>query len=163
MVTKTKILKVLKYLEKIYLDPKTNSDLRDYCAKLALLELCGWIEKSMDDIVLIKRKSLKNAINVKYLEKVIIQKNSSMNYDGFRRMLIGAIGLINVEVLEKNIGSSNKQILESKLGTLKNMRDDHAHTYCKGGTHKFYAPSVLISDFLDIYKILIIFEENMKK
>ena len=51
MITKSYLLKTLNWLDQLYNDP-TADDKKIFYSKLALIELCGWIEETMDDDVL---------------------------------------------------------------------------------------------------------------
>ena len=67
-------------------------------SKLATLELCGWIEVSMDDIVLRhSRRTLREPVNRAFCEKRIVKPIYGFDYDiHFRKMLMGLIGLEGV-------------------------------------------------------------------
>ena len=52
MVTKDYLLKTLNWLDQLYNDPTADDQKTSSYSKLALIELCGWIEETMDDIVL---------------------------------------------------------------------------------------------------------------
>jgi hypothetical protein len=50
MIAKTYILNNLSTIEKLYNDSSSIKNSLFY-SKLAILELCGWTEESMDDII----------------------------------------------------------------------------------------------------------------
>lgn len=52
MVTKDYLLKTLNWLDQLYNDPTADDQKTSSYYKLALIELCGWIEETMDDDVL---------------------------------------------------------------------------------------------------------------
>ena len=152
MIAKTYILKELKKLEKLF-DEATkggDTDLQKFYSKLTLLEFCGWIEQSMDDVVARTKKKLKEPQNVAEVDR-IIDNNFSFKYKNLRYMLIKTVGIFMVERLEKRINTSKKTMLESSLNTLKRIRDDHAHRYVYGTTARFYAPSFTINHFNKVY------------
>jgi len=162
VITKTKILKTLKKLDKLYnaVNKKVEYDLPNYYSKLALLELCGWVEQSMDDILRCFQRKLKEEKNINYLETRIIKPTHSFEYHThFREMLIKTIGITGVEKMERKINNRKKEILASSLGILKTMRDEHAHTYISGTTHRLHAPSISESHFRKIYDGLKEFEK----
>lgn len=123
-----------------------------YYSKLAILELCGWIEESMDETVLsCARKRLKGADNLKSFENDVVRRTFAFDYDKFRMMLIRLIGLINVERLEAKMDPAIRVKFEATLATLKVARNTEAHTHIKGVTRSINAPSVTISHLQDVY------------
>jgi len=128
-------------------------------SKLAVMEFCGWIEQTFDDI-------LKNYINNKlqlqtnknYIEKEIIRRNSNFNYDNnFRKMLLNIIGIKNLEKFEYDL--ENKGALVSQLvpilGRYATERNDAAHTCTPRTTKTYQTPSVVLSDIKTITHIFI--------
>jgi hypothetical protein len=51
MITRSYITSSFKFLDRKYRKATTSKELFFY-SKLAIFELCGWIEESMDDIIL---------------------------------------------------------------------------------------------------------------
>src|SRR3990172_2581821 len=96
------IIEIKKNLGKIN-DLYTKSENEDseallFYSKLAILELCGWIEESMDDIIReYAKKYLKEQSNINSINDTI-RKTSGFDYnEHFReKMLIRLIGLINI-------------------------------------------------------------------
>ena len=153
MVIKTSIFLELQKLEKLYNQAMrgTDIDLPKFYAKLALLELSGWIEESMDEMV--KKYSLKKRVSHAYIDN-LIKKNYSFDYQkNFREMLVKLLGLKNLEILEKKVQKNKKDELESSLALLKPMRDNHAHTTLqgKGPTPTIWAPTYTLSIFNKVY------------
>ena len=134
-----------------------------FYSKLAIIEFCGWIEISMDDIV--KRcanRNLRNSANKTYIEKDIIKRTYGFEYDKhFRKMLIQVIGLKHVERIENRSDSVKLQRLQSALSALKGSRDSLAHTYVKGTAITLDAPSVTKARFTNVYEGLIELERVM--
>jgi len=163
MVNKTIIQQNLKRIDKLY-NKHIGGIEADYYSKLALLEVCGWIEETMDDIVRsCARKHLKKQNSFDSIEKVIENTHSFKYQSNFQNMLRQLVGLINLEKLENNYNSIKFQLLASSLGTLKQYRDEHAHTYIKGQTNTFYAPSFTISHFYKVYDGLKDIERCIRK
>ena len=91
MVSKTYILKEPNKLNKLYnrAIKDGDQDLQKFYSKLALLELCGWIEESMDNVVQGIKRRLKDEKNKEYVDS-IIKQNYGFGYEGnFRNMLMG--------------------------------------------------------------------------
>lgn len=164
MIAKTYILKNLKCLNMNYLRAKTQKEAL-FFAKLALLELCGWIEESMDDIVVrCSRRIIKKSQNLKTVEHEIVKRNHGFDYERhFRTMLMKVIGLVNVERLEKVVDPTKKSQLESSLLTLKTSRNAEAHTHLKGITRTINAPSVTIAHFHKVYAGLIEIDKRIRQ
>lgn len=164
MVSKSNILKSLNKLDKIFRD---NPDLKvkSYISKLALLELCGWLEESMDDIInKVAKKKLKESVNQNYVENNIIKSTNGFSYNGhFRYMLIRLVGIIDLEKIERKITITKIDSFRGRLGNLKDKRDSHAHTFLKGTITTIQPPSTTIVEFNNIFKDLKIFEKQIKK
>ncbi len=135
-----------------------------YYSKLAILEVCGWIEESIDDMVLgYANKYLGETKNAEFVEEIVSHTYSFEYERSFRHLLIQILGIINVEKLENNLDPIKFQSMKSSLGTLKKSRDIHAHTYTKGVTMTAYAPSFAISHFKNVYRGLKNVESSIRK
>ena len=164
MIVKSYILKNLETLEKLY-NSSTSAKNGLFYSKLAILELCGWIEESMDDIVLkCSNRKIKDSKERKDIKKNIVDRTYGFEYNKhFRPMLIQVIGRIGVTKLERNLDSGKIQVLQSKLSSLKISRNIEAHTHLKGITHRLDAPSVTKANFLDIYDGLMDIYKKLKE
>lgn len=164
MITKSYIEKNLKQIESLY---KRSSSPKQwhYYSKLSLLELCGWIEVSMDDIVIrLSGRLLKNTRHHKYLKDDVVKRTYSFGYDKhFRKMLEAVIGLTGVEFMEMKVDRGRFELMVVTLDNLKSRRDDYAHNYIKGTTLNFDAPSVIKSYFCIIYDGLIDVNKVLQK
>ncbi len=151
MVNKNDITTILSEIDSRY---NESRGVRDplYYSKLALIELCGWIEVTMDSIVLdCAKKHLRNADNINYVEKRVIRRTYSFLYeDHFRPMLMRVIGLVKVEELEGMLDPTKFEVMKSSLGTLKTQRDSAAHRYIDGTTTNMDAPSVINRHFQNV-------------
>lgn len=162
MVVKKYILSNIKKLDQLYNSSPTVE--ATYYSKLAIIELCGWIEFSMDNIVEyfankhIKTQPLKDSF------KSLKDNNNGFDYKhNFRKMLSQTIGMHNMEKLELSINrTGNVNILDATLNNLKNLRNDAAHTYIDT-TKTYQAPSVTKSQLELIYPILKDFSTEIKK
>lgn len=152
MITKSYIFNNLKTIESLYISsPTTKKGL--FYSKLAILELCGWIEETMDDIILrCAKRHIKDNDNLDFVESEVIKRTYGFEYKKhFRRMLIHTLGIINLEKLERKFNPIAFQLLESSLETLKICRDKEAHTHLKGMTRRLDSPSVTINRFNYVY------------
>lgn len=164
MIAVSYIDTTLRELDKLYSE-STSQKKAIYYSKLALIELCGWIEESLDDIVLRHaNRHLKNSANKEYCKKNIIKPNFGFQYKrNIRPMLISLIGLIELEKLEQELEKTAQiTLLTSHLGNIKDSRNTAAHTHLKGVTRRFNAPSRTIGDFNRIKPILIRIEEELR-
>lgn len=164
MIVKGYIQSTLHELEKLYDQHKSlKKDI--YYSKLALLELCGWIEESFDSIIKTSVSSKIKSDSYRKILQDIIKKNHGFQFkNNFRPMLIKAIGLQKTEKIEILIDSTGKvQILSTILGNLKRVRDDNAHTFIRGTTTTIQTPSVTKAQFIQIYPIIKEFERQVKK
>jgi len=157
MIVKNYIESTIDDLEKMYNNSRSQKK-SIYYSKLALMELCGWVEGSMDDIVeKYCNRKLRNESYKTYVRKEIIKPNFGFQYNNnFRPMLMKAIGIVAIEKLEKKLENSGGKItiLKSKLGNLKSPRNDAAHTFIKGTTSMFDTPSIIKREFNILYPIL---------
>jgi hypothetical protein len=164
VIAKSYILENLRSLDYRY--RKANSAKEAlFCSKLAILELCGWIEESMDDVV--RRcaiKHLKEQDNRAYCDRDIIRKNYGFDYhSNFRLMLIRLMGLVAVEKLEKKVDQSVHASMTAALSALKTIRNAEAHTHLKGATRILNAPSVTVGQFHTLYAGLTEFEREIRR
>jgi hypothetical protein len=152
MVDKTQIENNLTQIDALF-QKHIGDDEAPYYSKLAILEACGWIEESMDDIIRgCANKHLKEPKNIKFVEGLIGDTYSFKYHDNFRNMLIQTMGIINVEKLEQVFDEKKFIKMTSSLGELKQRRDDQAHTYIKGTTSTIDAPSWTERRFQYVYE-----------
>ena len=104
MIAKSYILENLRSLDYRYRNARSAKEAL-FCSKLAILELCGWIEESMDDVVRrCAARHLKEQANRNFCEGQIIRRNYGFDYQGnFRSMLMRLMGLVIIEKLERNV------------------------------------------------------------
>jgi hypothetical protein len=152
MIAKSYIEKNLRQIERLYNQSATVQK-GLYFSKLALLELCGWIEISMDDIILrLAKRVLRDSDHLKYLKEEVIRRTYGFEYEKhFRRMLQAVIGLSGVERMERHVDPQLFQPMVAALTSLKPFRDEQAHQYIKGTTLTIDAPSVSRSRFYLIF------------
>jgi hypothetical protein len=115
MINKSQIENTLDRIGKLYLTHLSDYQ-STYFAKLAIIESCGWIEESIDNIVLeTANKKLKNPDNLIALQK-LTQDNHSFRYDPhFRRLLSQLLGFMAIERLDKSYDNLTDSSLKDKL------------------------------------------------
>lgn len=151
MIAKFYIERNLKKLDSMIRKPNQGVLVPQMYSKLAIIEVGGWTEMTMDDLI---QRATKKATSQKYITDKIIKPIYGFSYDEhFRKMLIQAIGIVTVDQVESQIDSAKFQRLRAALGNLKTARDGMAHTYVKdtGTTTSISAPSVTITYFHNIY------------
>lgn len=135
-------------------------------AKLAIIEVGGWVETSMDDVVLRCGKKLKDKKNNSYVKDDIVKNTWGFDYTKhFRQMLIRVVGLVSVERIEAEVDGAKFAKMIAALKMLKTARHNVAHTYVKhvAVTAPIPAPNVVASYFNDIYVGLKDIEGVIKK
>lgn len=154
MISNTDIEISITELDILY---NSNPAQATYFSKLALLELCGWLELSMDCIV--KECSdikLTEQTNKDHIKNKVIGLTYGFHYDKhFRPMLMKLVGLIKLEQIENPLITSGElNILESNLGSLNETRKRAAHTHIDGATVTYEAPSRIKQYLITLYPIL---------
>lgn len=159
MIAKTYILENLKGLNSRFLRSNKPKD-GLYFSKLAVLELCGWIEMSMDDVVLrVSQKKLSDQRNIKYVENDVIARTYGFQYQKhWRSMLIRTLGIVTVEKIELTVDQQKRAGLEAELTNLATIRNSLAHTYVRGTQLQVDAPSVTLGRFSNLHEGLKEFE-----
>lgn len=164
MIAKSYINSTLNSLKSKFGRTSNQKDALLY-SKLAIIELCGWIEISMDDLVLrCGRKKIKTSSNLKYFEEQIVEKTYGFEYKkDFKKMLVYVVGISGFELIESKADPVKLQKLKSQLGNLKKPRNTGAHTYLKSIAISIDAPSLTIQRFKEIYEGLKDIERVLKQ
>lgn len=165
MIAKTYILRNLAELDSAFRGAKTQKH-AIYFSKLAILELCGWIEISMDGIILAHCKRKVTAPkNTKFIKDDVVKRTYGFDYEShFRRMLINLIGIVTCEKLEAQIPVAVHTKFIAQLQSLKTVRNGLAHTYISGPITALAidAPSVTKARFTEIHDGLKEFETGLR-
>ena len=150
MISYSYIEKNLRSLNHRYNRSKTTRE-ADFLSKLAVLELCGWLEVSIDNMIYsTSSRLINNTSNIKFLENKIKRTNGFEYEQDFRPLIAFVIGLAGLEEIEKSIDSSVCIKFKSELSALKIRRNSLAHTYTKGATLSYDAPSVTLVRLQDV-------------
>ncbi|MBK6953726.1 MAG: endoribonuclease [Crocinitomicaceae bacterium] len=163
MQAKQPIEDLLKELQKLY-DSPVNPAHKDYYSKLALLELCGWLEHVQDEII--KYYSDTKLIEQKNKDEVntfVIGKTYGFDYvDHFRPMIIKLIGFKQTEAFENKLKAAGHfQILRDQLSSLWALRKRAAHTSFVGVTITYQSPSSMRTYLNSLYPILATVESEL--
>ncbi len=128
-----------------------------YFSKLAVLEYCGWIEESFDNII---RRSVKQKLKTmefrQMLERTVIGNTYGFQYKkDFRPMLTKSVGLQNSEALESFLKNSGGfEMLISELDSMKLHRNTAAHTWVSDANQTYPAPSLIKGSLEKVHPIL---------
>ncbi len=139
------------------LDSEYNSKLSDsdfqlpvLISKLSVLELCGWIETSLDQVLYeyIERIALDD-INLKKI-KGIIKKNHGFGLDSHLFPLFcDVIGIKLVNDLYNSLNTTDYLQLQTITDKYSVLRNKAAHTDTPSGvTRNYNSPSIVIGDYL---------------
>ena len=163
-ISKAAISQNLKTLNTLYNSSRNNSEAIFY-SKLAVLELCGWIEEAMEKIILsCVIRTTKNITNRDTIKKTVIKRNRGFDYeDHLQNMLIHVVGFRDAKAVESAVTPATITILKSKTASLKTIRNVLAHTYSNDTTTALDAPSITIHNFCSVFKALSEFQDVMKK
>jgi len=163
VLAKTYISANLRGIETLY-NSATSPRKSLFYSKLAILELCGWIEVSMDRMVECSAsRNLKNRVNIVGVGSRI-KRTYGFDYERhFRELVVSVIGLKSVEKVERSLDVTKFSRLTAALTALKTNRDNQAHTYIKGTTLILDAPSLTRTRFEDVYEGLSNFDNTMRK
>jgi len=162
MIIRKYIYDNLSRVERLYSNSQDQKETLLF-AKLYIIELCGWIEDTFDDLFYrCLKKNTKEINNEKYL-KELIKGNYGFSYEQhFRKILMIIIGCLNFERIEKRIKLDKKEKFRLALNRLEEKRNIEAHSYLKQ-IRNIDAPSVANELFEDICTGLREYYRQLKK
>lgn len=164
-INTTNILSSLKSIDAKF-STETDPFELHLLAKLSILEACGWIEESFDNIILPYSSKYLNPTYQKRYEDNFLKPNYGFSWSQNieNRLLIGIFGLVKIQKLELTMDSIKLQGLKSELGTLRNLRNILAHTHTDISIlPRTEAPSVIIGRVRRIEAYLKEFEKKLLK
>ncbi len=151
MITSKRIEKTLKFLDVQYNDNLLHRDeqVPILFAKMAILEYCGWLEITFDEIARnCVRRKLRTFSARDVLESKITSTHGFTYKDNFRPLLAYGLGAIKLKKVETKLNKNGDlDTLKSNLGAMNKMRREAAHTFTSGRTSRFDAPSTTIANF----------------
>ncbi len=164
MIAYSYIERNLRALDSRYRSPKTSTRDANFVSKLAMLELCGWIEVSMDDCILrASIRVLKDEGNRRRLEEKVL-RNYGFEYERhFKSMMIQVFGLWGFEKIFRSVDATIAARFSSELGRLKTKRNTLAHTYTPGVTEEYDAPSAALGSFAIVKSGLQAYDSAIRK
>lgn len=156
MISSQRLRLTLAYLESQYNASATHADpvvATLYC-KMAVIELCGWVEQYFDSISVAAARSTTTTSAKAYLAKKV-KLVYGMNYEKHcKTILLSTLGVdmlgVVEDIVEQNGGISR---LAGELSTLYTDRNGAAHTHV-ASTSSYVSPSIVISKLNIIEPIL---------
>jgi len=148
----TSIGQTLEVLVEWYEEPETSDDRAQLLSKMAVLELCGWLEGTFDELIL--QADARTLMDSEWVRKSVLARVHGFDYDKhLRPMLRDLLGEVVVRRVEGGVTASapgDLDRLKSVLGSLWKTRCDFAHADVVTNIQKqqtFNAPSWSRSQF----------------
>lgn len=149
-----------------YKEPALSNDRPKLLSKLAVLELCGWLEVEFDRLIRLVEVGRLN--DADWVEANVIKKTNGFAYvDHWRPMLCKVVGEVfarRVELAMENAHPSELDQLKSLLGQLWKTRCSFAHADMNtnvAAQQTFNAPSWTISQHTKLKEMLARYEAAM--
>jgi hypothetical protein len=156
----------LRTLDAWFNDPSQGNDRPKLLSKLAVLELCGWLEGQFDRLALVVESGRLN--DPQWVTESVISKTSGFTYtEHWRPMLVRLVGEVFARRIESRMEALHPGELEqfkSILGTLWRKRCDFAHADMAANVaaqQSFLAPSWTLNQHRIVTKILGHYEQVM--
>jgi hypothetical protein len=137
-----------------------------YYSKLAVIELCGWVEVTVDDMVLrYVHSRCRNPRVVKIFESKVKQTHGFDYKKHVEQLLVAAIGVVGLVQLESIADKTKLVLLENELSKLTTPRNDAAHNPIRfrGVTRHVQGPSVTLAQLPTIFSGLKEIEACLRK
>lgn len=160
------IEQTLQLLDAWYNEPSEGNDRTNLLSKLALIELCGWIEGTFDEMIRnIGNRTLPAETPV--VEK-IINKVNGFRYDTHLRvMIVGLIGevfALRIEAKMEELNNGKLERMKSMLGALWTKRCSFAHADVIANVasqEKFDAPSWSLDQYRKLNSLFMSYENSI--
>ncbi len=160
------IEQTLRLLDAWYNEPSAGNDRSKLISKLALLELCGWIEGVFDEMI--RKIGQQTLGDEKWVNEKLIDKTSGFKYDmHLRAMIVELVGEVFARRIEEQMevaSSGELERMKSMLGELWKKRCSFAHADVSANVAsqaKFDAPSWSINQHRILKKLFLSFENSI--
>lgn len=142
----SRLNKTLDFLDRLYNEHITSEDSEEAVAfaKLAVIEFCGWVETSIDDIA---RSSIVISLptsNDRASLEDLIKNTSGFDYKRHvTPLLTHSIGIVRYTQVEETLKQEGllEQFTTVLNAEFKRMRNRAAHTFLDGTQRNYDAPS----------------------
>jgi hypothetical protein len=163
MIAYCYIQRNLRSLDFRYQKAKTTRD-ANYHSKLAILELCGWLEIAIDEAILKTASRLLKSEDAKKYVQDKVKKNYGFEYDRhLKSLIVSLVGVSGFERVERLIDVGILLNFKSELDALKIRRNSLAHTYTRGATQFYDAPSITIARLAKVEAGIRAYDTNLRK
>ncbi len=127
-----------------------------FYSKLAVIEVCGWVEQSLDAIAERASAGAVHTRTARNEKTEAVKRTYGFDYErNFIRMVSRLTGVHALDRMDAHLTSrGERHTLLSLLSTLKSERDSLAHTHVAGTTRTYTSPSVAISHAETLFPIL---------
>ncbi len=149
-----------------------NTRLQDLCCKASILELCGWVEQCLDQIVIDSATRLALApTTIERIKTEYVSKTYGFKYrENFEKMILSTIGFKGLKKVEAStLVAPTIDGFISSLRDLTKQRNFYAHTHYSlsqkypDGYPSIDTPSVVKSKAITIRTFLLNYEKALKK
>lgn len=156
----------LQELDVWFKEPTTSNDRPKLLSKLAILELCGWLEVEFDRLIRLVEVGRLNDSN--WVEKNVIKKTNGFSYDKhWRPMLCKVVGEVFARRVELSMEAAHPPELDQLKALLDQLwKDRCSFAHADMNTHvaaqqTFRAPSWTITQHTCLKDILGRYETAM--
>jgi hypothetical protein len=160
------VVETLRQLDTWFNEPTQGGYRPKLLSKLALLELCGWIEGEFDRLALLVEQDRLN--DADWVRSNVISKTSGFQYDNhWRPMLVKLVGEVFARRLERRMEVNypgELAQLKSLLGSLWSIRCHFAHADISANIvaqQTFQAPSWSINQHRILVRLLDHYQQEM--
>lgn len=148
MINYTAIENTLIRLDSEYNASLADPDMPVLFSKLAIIELAGWLEDSLDDILFeYMSRHLIDSDVIRDVREDIIKKNYGFKFQqNIQKIYLAVLGANNWENIIDKINTADFLNFKSITGSLASSRNNAAHSSTIV-TRTFNAPSTTLSEF----------------
>lgn len=156
----------LQLLDTWFKEPTTSNDRPKLLSKLAILELCGWLEVEFDRLIRLVAHGRLN--DVEWVSAQVIEKTNGFTYNKHWRVMltkvVGEVFARRVEERMEQVHPTELEQLKSLLGQLWTARCSFAHADMVtnvAAQQLFNAPSWTINQHTKLKEILGRYEQTL--
>lgn len=165
MIDYIKIKNTLDRLDVEYNNQISDIQMPILFSKLAVIEFCGWIEESFDDVLYqYIRNHIIDSDHIR-ITRSFVNKNYGFDYENHTFKLFSIVlGINNWENILDKVSPIDLTNFQTILKNYSTIRNRAAHTYTPIGTTRVYdAPSVVLGEFNKIKRPIEIIENEINQ
>jgi hypothetical protein len=160
MESAARLRKTLQFLDSMYQRHQTAEDPEEAVAfaKLAVLEFCGWVEMTIDDIARSAVSASLPTVGDRKPLEALIKATSGFDYSrNVTPLLVSALGSVRFSIVENTM--KEEALLDMFKNTLNStdfirMRNCAAHTFNDGTQRNYDAPSSVLGKLQQIAPLM---------